>query len=342
MSSPSFSDIRIAVVIPCYRVTQHILQVIERIGPEVAEIFVVDDACPDHSGQFVLDHQRDPRVTVLFNPENRGVGGAVMRGYREAHAKGYDCVVKIDGDGQMDPGLLPAFVAPILSGDADYTKGNRFYNPEDVRAMPSLRLFGNAVLSFMNKASSGYWSTFDPTNGYTAISGEVIGHLPLQKISERYFFETDMLFRLGTIGAVVCDIPMKAVYADEVSGLHINKILGPFLRGHARNFCKRIIYSYYLRDFSAASIELVLGLPLLLWGAGFGAYAWWESIRAGVPATSGTVMLSALPIITGTQLLLSFLQFDVASQPTTALHPRLQRKRPTPPEETPSAPAPLP
>lgn len=342
MSNPFAADHRIAVVIPCYKVTQHVMQVIGKIGPEVAKIFVIDDACPDHSGQFVLDQQNDHRVTVLFNKENTGVGGAVMRGYREAHAQGYDCVVKIDGDGQMDPALLPAFVEPILKGEADYTKGNRFYNPEDVRTMPAIRLFGNAVLSFLNKASSGYWSTFDPTNGYTAISGKVIGQLPLTKINERYFFETDMLFRLGTIGAVVRDIPMKAVYADEVSGLKINKILGPFLRGHIRNFCKRIIYSYYLRDFSAASIELILGLPLVWCGAVFGVYAWWESSLSGVPATSGTVMLSALPIITGTQLLLSFLQFDVASQPTTALHPRLQNERTAPHASKDSTDSPLP
>ena len=325
MRNHSTDDASIAVVIPCYKVKQHILQVIAKIGPEVAQIFVVDDACPENSGQFVKENNHDPRVVVLFNTQNQGVGGAVMHGYREAYARGYDCIVKIDGDGQMDPSLLPTFVEPIINGHADYTKGNRFYNPEDFRLMPPIRLFGNAVLSFMNKASSGYWSTFDPTNGYTAISGPLVEHLPLQKISQRYFFETDMLFRLGTIGAVVQDIPMTAVYADEQSNLHIRQILGTFLRGHITNFCKRIVYSYYLRDFSAASIELVLGLLLLLSGAGFGAYAWWQSISAGVPATSGTVMLAALPIIIGTQLLLSFLQFDVASQPSIPLHPRLRR-----------------
>lgn len=250
-----------------------------------------------------------------------------MHGYQEACAKHYDCIVKIDGDGQMDPKLISNFVAPILNGEADYTKGNRFYNPEDVAAMPAVRLFGNATLSFMNKISSGYWNTFDPTNGYTAISCLVADQLPLNKISKRYFFETDMLFRLGTIGAVVKDIPMKAIYADEVSNLKIRDILLKFIVGHSRNFIKRIVYNYYLRDFSAASIELILGLILLISGISFGAYSWWQSTAWGIPATSGTVMLAALPIIIGNQLLLSFLHFDVASQPSMPLHPRLNRAR---------------
>jgi glycosyltransferase involved in cell wall biosynthesis len=318
---------RIAVVIPCYRVTAHILAVLANIGPEVARIYVVDDACPDGSGDLVARNCNDPRVVVLRNELNRGVGGAVMHGYRQAAADGCDCIVKIDGDGQMDPALLPLFVAPILRGEADYTKGNRFFNPEDVAAMPPLRLFGNGVLSFLSKASTGYWRLFDPTNGYTAISAPVAERLPLDKISERYFFESDLLFRLGTLGAVIQDIPMKAVYGSERSNLRIGRILPGFLAGHVRNTFKRIFYTYYLRDFSIASIELVLGIALLLFGLVFGSLHWEESQLSGQPATSGTVMLAALPVILGIQLLLSFLHFDLAREPRQPLSSRLRPQR---------------
>ena len=137
-------------------------------------------------------------------------------------------VVKVDGDGQMDPRLIPSFVYPILRGEADYTKGNRFFDLESVRTMPRFRLLGNAILSFMTKLSSGYWNLFDPTNGFTAIHTDVARHLPFDKISRRYFFETDILFRLNTLRAVVVDVPMEAKYGDEVSNLKISKIVLEF------------------------------------------------------------------------------------------------------------------
>ena len=135
-----------------------------------------------------------------------------MSGYQAAITDGADVIVKVDGDGQMDPSLISCFVDPILAGEADYTKGNRFYDLEEIRAMPPIRLFGNTVLSFMSKLSSGYWDLFDPTNGYTAIHVDVVKHLPLGKISRRYFFETDMLFRLNTLRAVVVDVPMDTCF----------------------------------------------------------------------------------------------------------------------------------
>lgn len=309
------SVVNIAVVIPAYKVCNHVLSVLHGIGPEVSKIYVVDDCCPDHSGDFVRANSADPRVVVLRNEVNQGVGGAMMTGYQAALRDGMDVMVKIDGDGQMDPRLLRTFVAPILAGQADYTKGNRFFDLEQVQSMPMLRLLGNAGLSFMTKLSSGYWDVFDPTNGYTAIHRSVAMHLPFHKISKRYFFETDMLFRLNALRAVVIDIPMQAKYGDEVSNLKISKILGEFLVKHMVNLSKRIFYNYYLRDMSLASIELPVGLCLILEGSIFGGRAWLGSITSGVPTTAGTVMLAALPIILGIQLVLAFLGYDIARVP---------------------------
>jgi dolichol-phosphate mannosyltransferase len=315
---------RIAVVVPCYRVRRQILAVIRQIGPEVARIYVVDDGCPDSSGAFVEQNCEDARVSVLRNAQNQGVGGAVIAGYKAAIVDDMDIIVKIDGDGQMDPSLILDFVAPIAAGEADYTKGNRFFELEKIRGMPKMRVFGNASLSFMTKLSSGYWDLFDPTNGYTAIHRDVAQHLPFDKISRRYFFETDMLFRLNTLRAVVVDIPMDAKYGDEVSNLKISRIVGEFLLKHMNNFWKRIFYNYYLRDMSIASIELPLGILMLVFGIVFGVYQWVLSLSSGVSSSAGTVMLSALPIIIGLQLILAFLGHDTRSVPSRPFH-RLRR-----------------
>jgi dolichol-phosphate mannosyltransferase len=314
---------RIAVVIPSYRVTRHILDVIKAIPETVWRIYVVDDACPDGSGDFVERECSDSRVAVVRNPQNLGVGGAVMHGYRRAVEDGADVIVKIDGDGQMDPALLPRFVAPILDGQADYAKGNRFYDLRYIRRMPTLRLFGNAGLSFMAKISTGYWDIFDPTNGYTAIDARVASALPLDKVSSRYFFETDLLFRLGTYRAVVVDVPMDAIYADEVSNLRVTKVLGEFMFKHLRNLSKRIFYNYFLRDLSVASFELVAGVSMLIFGSLYGGYHWWLSSHTHLPTATGIIMLAAMPVILGLQLLLAFMAYDIASVPKLPMASRL-------------------
>ncbi|MDN4018309.1 glycosyltransferase family 2 protein [Zwartia panacis] len=317
---------RVAVVIPAYRVTQHISEVIHGIPESVWGIYVVDDACPDETGKYVETFITDPRVRVLYQPVNQGVGGAVMAGYQAALADKADIIVKVDGDGQMDPALIPDFIAPIISGEADYTKGNRFYDLEKIRSMPRVRIFGNAVLSLLTKLSSGYWNLFDPTNGYTAIHADACKHLPFHKISKRYFFETDMLFRLNTLRAMVVDVPMDAKYGEETSHLKISKIMGEFLYKHTKNFCKRIFYNYFLRDLSLASIQLVLGFLLTFFGVVFGGYQWLISADVGIPASAGTVMVAAMPLLIGLQLILSFIGYDIASVPRRPIH-RLKRRR---------------
>lgn len=312
----------LAVVIPCYRVKHHVLQVIAGIGPEVNVIYVVDDACPDGSGRFVAAECCDPRVRVLYHEVNCGVGGATITGYRQAIRDGADVIVKLDGDGQMDPLHIPMLVSPVINGVADYVKGNRFYYLDGVQQMPFVRLVGNAALSFITKLSSGYWDVFDPTNGYTAIHAKVVGRLPLDKIEQRYFFESDMLFRLNTIRAVVMDIPLPGKYADEKSNLKVFRAIPEFAFKHFCNAVKRIIYNYYLRDFSVASLELCAGIPLLLCGLFVGIKAWTHSVQTGIAATSGTVMLAALPTLVGIQLLLSFLSADFGNVPKIPLQKR--------------------
>jgi dolichol-phosphate mannosyltransferase len=320
--------LKIAAVVPCYKVRDHVVDLLARIPPEVDRVYCIDDACPEGSGKTIEAQVRDPRVRVIYHPVNLGVGGAVKTGYRAARADGCDVAVKLDGDGQMNPDLMAAFVHPIALGRCDYTKGNRFYRMGDVRAMPGLRLFGNAILSFFAKFSTGYWNVFDPTNGYTALHLAVLDLVPIDRVADRYFFETDLLFRLNIARAAVLDIPMAAVYGDEGSSLRIHRVFLPFLGGHARNLMKRLFYTYYLRDFHVASLQLLLGPLLLVGGLYFSLQHWALSIETGAPATPGTVMVGALPIIVGLQLVLAAFSFDIANAPKEAVHPLLVRQSP--------------
>jgi len=310
---------RIAVVIPCYRVRDHILQVLSKVGNCVQVIYVVDDKCPDNTRHFVLERTADPRVKVIFNEVNHGVGGAVMKGIAAALRDGMAIVVKIDGDGQMDPAYIPHFVMPIIEEKADFTKGNRFFYPEHLKAMPAIRLFGNAVLSFLAKASTGYWNIFDPTNGYIAVDARLLKVLPLDKIDKRYFFETDLLFRAGLMRAKILDIPMQAHYARETSNLKIHREMVRFIGLHLLNFTKRIYYSYFLRDFNVASLELFVGLVLIGFGTIYGLAHW----GGEEPAVPGIVMISALPLLAGIMSLLSFVNFDVQQVPRETISSRL-------------------
>jgi len=315
----------IAVVIPCYKVSRHINDVLQGIGPEVSLIYCVDDGCPENTGSKVKEaFANDARVQVLTHSQNQGVGAAVITGYKAAADDGADIIVKIDGDGQMDPALIPEFIDPILKGTADYVKGNRFYHLKSLRSMPLLRKIGNSGLSFLSKISTGYWSLFDPTNGFTAIHSSIVRELPLEKIYPRFFFETDILFHLNLLRAVVLEVPMDAVYSDQGSNLNPWRALAEFPALHFRNFVIRLTYSYFLRNFSVASVDFLLGSIFFLFGVIFGLTTWISNARLGVATTSGTVMISALPIILGFQLLLGFINYDIANIPGDPIHQRLK------------------
>lgn len=328
VSSPSSTNPpQVAVVIPCYRVRGKILSVLSKIGPEVAHIIVVDDACPESTGDLVERACSDARVSVLRLSQNLGVGGAVLAGYRRAIELGASVIVKLDGDDQMDPALIPQFVGPIVNGEADYTKGNRFFDLESLKQMPILRLLGNAGLSFISKLSSGYWKVMDPTNGYTAIDARVAAVLPHEKIASRYFFESDILFRLNTLQAVVQDVPMDSVYGDERSNLSIRKVLLEFPPRHALRFAKRIFYTYFLRDFNAASLQLLFGVVLSLSGTLFGLSRWAHYSHLNIAAPTGTVLLATVQVILGAQFLLSWITYDVNCNPSQPISSRLKAPR---------------
>jgi glycosyltransferase involved in cell wall biosynthesis len=232
----------VAVVIPSFRAATSIAAVIGRIGTAVQHVYVVDDGCPDATGAVVRRHIADSRVVVIENERNLGVGGAVKRGYRRALAEGVDIIVKLDADGQMDPAHIPLLIEPLAAGRADYAKGNRFADPKLMPAgtapgalegMPRRRRFANGLLSMVHKIATGCWHVDDPANGYTAIHARALRHLDLCRLADCFFFETDMLFGLNRIGAVVADVPLPARYSGEVSNVRLRRV--------ALRFCAFIV-----------------------------------------------------------------------------------------------------
>ena len=315
---------KICIVIPCYKVSKHIITVLRNLPlNNINHIYVVDDDCPEFSGKIVENYileKNIKNIAVLKNQKNLGVGGATKRGYVEALKDNNDIIIKIDGDDQMDPNKIDNLLKPLLNGEFDFAKGNRFFNLNDVKKMPKIRIFGNVLLSFFCKLSTGYWNTFDPTNGFTAINSKIVKLIPLGKVSNNFFFEMDLLFRLSILRAKIVDIPMEAIYKNEKSNLKVNVIILPFLKMLFLNFLKRIFYNYYLRNFTIASIELPLGFIMFFSGLIYGLINYKKYLFLNLPTPLGIIMLAMLLITIGFQLLLNFLNYDINSSPKECLN----------------------
>jgi dolichol-phosphate mannosyltransferase len=301
---------KIAVVIPAYKVFNTIGGVVQSLPDNIDYIIVVDDKCPQHSGKEAEKIDRK-NLIVLYHDTNQGVGGAVITGYKKALELGCHIVIKMDGDGQMDPGYINNLIAPLVNNEADYTKGNRFKNFNALKSMPRIRLLGNSILSFFVKLSSGYWNIIDPTNGYTAIHKRALQEIDLGRISKRYFFESDMLIHLNIVNAVAKDIGMPARYGNEESSLNIRKVIVQFPPKLLKGLTKRIFLKYFIYDFNMASVYILLGLPMFFLGVLWGFIEWIDSAMTGIPRSAGTIMLVALPIIISFQMLLQAIQIDI-------------------------------
>ncbi|MBL0346764.1 glycosyltransferase family 2 protein [Candidatus Villigracilis affinis] len=312
-----FSTNGIVTVIPAYRVQDTIASVLKDLPAYIEHIIVVDDASPDSSANLVAAAaQQDSRIVLVRHEKNQGVGGAMISGFRKALELGAKIIVKLDGDGQMDPAHIPALVTPLVLGKADYAKGNRFRDFVSLRNMPIVRRVGNLGLSFLTKAATGYWNIFDPTNGFFAIRAEVLAQLPLEQIDKRYFFETSLLANLYLINAFVVDVPIPARYGNETSHLSIRRSLFEFPLKLFSTLVRRILLKYYIYDFSIISLYIVTSIPLLLFGFIFGAIKWIDYASRNIPAPTGTVMLPTLCVILGIQIMLSAIEIDMKSTPS--------------------------
>lgn len=309
---------RLAAVIPAYKCADQIGRVVDSIPEFVDQVIVVDDASPDAIAKEVAKLSRKS-VIYIRHEKNTGVGGAMLTGFQKALELGADVIIKMDGDGQMDAEFILPLITPILRGEADYTKGNRFLNFSELDQMPRSRLLGNIGLTFLTKMASGVWHIFDPNNGFVAIHRHCLSLINYENIHQRYFFESSMLIELSRIRAVVTDVPIPARYGDETSSLTLVNTFFVFPPNLFRGFIRRIIWQYYLYDFTAASLFLILGLLMLVGGIVWGAYYWYVSIVHNMLASTGTVMLAVLPIILGFQLLLQAIVLDIRNKPTVPI-----------------------
>ncbi len=235
-----FSGLRIAIVIPAFNEEAAILSAIRNVPELVDEVIVVDDASHDATA-LLAAHDAAPHVTVVRHEANRGVGAAIVTGYRRALLLGADVAAVMAGDGQMDPADLPALLAPIAEGRADYVKGNRFRHPDIWRAMPRTRLAGNVLLSLVTKPVSGYWRLFDSQCGYTAITRTALEALELDRVFERYGYPNDVLARLHALGARAVDVPVRPIYGPMwKSGIKLRTVFHPILSVLARAWARRM------------------------------------------------------------------------------------------------------
>ena len=309
-----YRETRVHVVIPAYNVAPRIAAVLKSVPDFVDAIPVVDDASRDGTADAARG-AGDPRVQVLRHDVNRGVGAAMVTGFTDALAAGDGIVVKMDGDGQMDPAMLPRLLDPIVEGRCGYAKGNRFLFARELAAMPRHRLVGNFSLTFLTKLASGYWHVFDPQNGYVAIASSALRLLELHRLSRRWFFENDMLINLNVFNVPVADVAIPARYGDERSSMSIGRVLVSFPFHLFRGYWSRFYRKYVLRDFSPVALFMLAGIPLLLFGICFGGYTWVQSWRLNRFASTGTVMLSVLPFIVGFQLVLQALVLEMRESP---------------------------
>lgn len=311
-----YKNHRIAVVVPAHNEASHIAGVMAAV-PEFVDYLIVVDDCSSDATSAVIQANTSTRegVIPLTTPNNQGVGGATMFGYARALELECDIAVKMDGDGQMSPDHLPLLLDAIIDQGYDYAKGNRFLAGDSLHEMPRHRLFGNVVLTFLNKLASGYWNVFDPQNGYTAIRTDVLRRIDFKPIHRRYFFENDMLIALNYQNSRVRDVAIPAHYGDEKSELNPFKAGITFPLLFLPRFWRRIYQKYVLRDFSPIALFLFLGLVLFAWGFIYGAYHWILSILSGHVAPTGTVMLAVLPLILGFQLILQAIVLDIHETP---------------------------
>jgi dolichol-phosphate mannosyltransferase len=306
----------ITVVIPCYNVAAHIEEVITTLPDNISWIIAVNDGSKDETEAILLRLSAENKRLIHIRHEvNQGVGAAMMTAYRRSLELNADITIKMDGDGQMDPANIPALIKPLLEDKADFTKGNRFRDFRALRTMPLGRRIGNLGLSFIIKGASGYWNIFDPTNGFTAITKQALLNVDFNRIHKRYYFETSMLIELYYGNAVIEDIPMKAMYGDEVSGLSKTRTFFGFPPKLFYAFMKRIILKYFLFDFNIASLYWLFGFPLFFAGAIYGITNYIKYSGSSQAAPTGTVVIPTLLIILGFQLLLSAVSYDINNYP---------------------------
>ena len=246
-----YKDKTIAVVIPCYNEETQIEQVIHTMPDYVDKIVIVDDCSEDNTAKLVQNcSQNDSRIELIKHNQNRGCGGALATGYIWVKDNNYDIAVRMDGDGQMDPSDLISLLEPVVTGETDYSKGNRLYTGEAFKMIPKARYFGNSILTLLTKIASGYWHVADSQSGYTAMNSEVLITLDWKLMYTRYGQPNHLLIMLNVLNFRVRDVPVKPIYGiGEKSGIKVKKVIFTLSWLLLKNFLWRMKEKYFIRDF---------------------------------------------------------------------------------------------
>jgi len=303
----------VVAVVPAFNEQALIGKTITTMPDLVDHIVVVDDCSTDDTA-IAAQRVGDPRVVLVRHEVNTGVGGAILTGHRTALEIGADIDVVMAGDAQMDPDYLPALLDPIVEHGYGFTKANRFFSAESFRGMPRHRVLGNVLLSFLTKLSSGYWHLFDPQNGYTAITHDVLRRLPLDRIKLGYQFENDLLINLSILGVHAKDVPIPAIYGSEVSGIKLSRVIPQISSLLFVGFWKRIWLKYVLWSFSPIALLLFSGLFLVAVGTGVGIFVVINTLGPKT-ASAASALMSVGPLMTGIYLLVQALVLDIQETP---------------------------
>lgn len=311
-----YKNHKIAVIVPAFNEERHIGRTIAEMPEYVDSIIVVDDASTDGTvGKVEKLAAADSRLTLITNERNKGKGSCVVQGFQQSMESGSAITALMDGDNQMPAEHLDSLLDAVIDGSLDGAKGNRFIaSPQALSSMPKYRLVGNVLLTMMTKLASGYWSIFDSQNGYWAIRTATLGRLDLRRLARRYDLENSLLINLNIIGARVRDVAIPARYADEKSKIRIWRVTPRIMATLLGGLLQRIFYRYVLYSFHPVALFLFAGIPLVLWGTGFGIYVVITALGEPV-ATTGTVMMAVLPFLMGYQMLLAAFVLDILSEP---------------------------
>jgi glycosyltransferase involved in cell wall biosynthesis len=303
---------RVAVVVPAHDEEKLIAETIRSIPDFVDRVIVVDDASRDDTAGAVRGMD-DPRVELIEHERNRGVGAAIITGYKRALEERIDVTAVMAADAQMDPADLETLVGPVARREVDYAKANRLFTGKAWEIIPRYRYLGNAFLSLMTKIASGYWHVADSQSGYTAISLEMLELIDLDRIYPRYGFPNDMLVHLNVWNARVRDYPSRPIYGvGERSGIRLRKVVPTISWLLVKGFFWRMREKYVIRDFHPLVFFYLLGIVMTILGLGLGIAEVVLRIM-GNHITAATVVLVALLLIFGSQFSLFAMWFDMES-----------------------------
>jgi glycosyltransferase involved in cell wall biosynthesis len=303
---------RVAVVVPAHDEELLIADTLRGIPDYVDKVYVVDDASRDATAERARG-VGDPRVEVLTHESNRGVGAAIVTGYKRALEDGVAVTAVMAGDNQMDPAELRTLVAPVVAGEVDYAKANRLFTGEAWQLIPRTRYLGNAVLSLLTKIASGYWHVADSQAGYTAIGHHVLAELDLDRVYTRYGFPNDLLVHLNVWNARVRDVPSRPIYGvGERSGIRLRRVVPRISWLLLKGFFWRLREKYVIRDFHPLVFFYLLGILMTVVGLVLGVVEFVLRLL-GNEITTPTIVLVALLLISGSQFTLFAMWFDMES-----------------------------